>query len=244
MNKMGLSKSEQKKAEREQELLDIAVSILKEDGFATLSLEKLTAKSNYSKGTIYNHFASKEDCLLALSVRAIGSIMELFMRALQFDGCLREKAVAIHYAYQLYARLEPTLFMAVLNSKAPGMRDKTSLERGLLLDSLEAKINSFSDQMFRNAIAKGDLELPAHLSIETLYFSNWAMSFGTNALMMTAPESKLVNSLNPNTLLLQNISILMDGMNWKPLSKDWDYQQTWQRVEQEIFAEDVLLLSR
>lgn len=241
---MSLSKSEQKKADREQELLDLAVSILKDDGFAALSLEKLTAQSSYSKGTIYNHFSSKEDCLLALSIRAIGSIMEMFMRALQFDGSLREKAVAIHYAYQLYARLEPTLFMTVLNSKAPGMRDKTSPERGDLLDSLEAKINSFSDQMFRNAIANGDLELPPHLSIETLYFSNWAMSFGTNALMMTAPESKLVNSLNPNTLLLQNISILMDGMNWKPLSKDWDYQKTWQRVEKEIFSEDVLLLSQ
>lgn len=241
---MSLSKSEQKKADREQELLDLAVSILKDEGFAALSLEKLTAQSSYSKGTIYNHFSSKEDCLLALSIRAIGSIMEMFMRALQFDGCLREKAVAIHYAYQLYARLEPTLFMTVLNSKAPGMRDKTSPERGDLLDSLEAKINSFSDQMFRNAIANGDLELPPHLSIETLYFSNWAMSFGTNALMMTAPESKLVNSLNPNTLLLQNISILMDGMNWKPLSKDWDYQKTWQRVETEIFAEDVRLLSQ
>lgn len=241
---MSLSKSEQKKADREQELLDLAVSILKDDGFAALSLEKLTAQSSYSKGTIYNHFSSKEDCLLALSIRAIGSIMEMFMRALQFDGCLREKAVAVHYAYQLYARLEPTLFMTVLNSKAPGMRDKTSPERGDLLDSLEAKINSFSDQMFRNAIANSDLELPPHLSIETLYFSNWAMSFGTNALMMTAPESKLVNSLNPNTLLLQNISILMDGMNWKPLSKDWDYQNTWQRVETEIFSEDVLLLTQ
>ena len=239
---MSLSKSEQKKADREQELLDLAVSILKDDGFAALSLEKLTAKSSYSKGTIYNHFSSKEDCLLALSIRALGSIMKLFLRAMQFDGRLREKAVAIHYAYQLYARLEPTLFMAILNSKAPGMREKASVERGQLLDSLESTINSFSEQMFRSAIATGELTLPTHLSIEVLYFSNWAMSYGTNALMMTAPESKLVNNLDSNTLLLQNISILMDGMNWQPLSKDWDYQKTWQRVENEIFADDMQLI--
>lgn len=241
---MSLSKSEQKKADREQELLDIAVSILKNEGFAALSLEKLTAKSSYSKGTIYNHFSSKEDCLLALSIRAAGSIMALFNRALQFDGSLREKAVAIHYAYQLYARLEPTLFMAVLNSKAPGMREKTSSERVALLDSIEKTINDLSDQMFRNAIASGDLDLPSHISIETLYFSNWAMSFGTNMLVLTAPASQLVNGLNSNTLLLQNISILLDGMNWKPLSKDWNYQKTWQRVEKEIFSDDVLLLSK
>jgi AcrR family transcriptional regulator len=240
--KIGLSKSEQKKVDREEELVDLAVSILNQDGFAGMSLEKLTAKSCYSKGTIYNHFSSKEDCLSALCIRAISSIMVFFKRALEFNGNSREKAVAVHYAYQLYARMQPTLFMAVLSSKAPGVREKTSAERMQLMDALEFEINNFSDQMFRDAIADGSLELPDHLSIEILSFSNWAMSFGTNALATSATEAKAVNRLDPNTLLLQNISILLDGMNWHPLSKDWDYQKTWQRVEQEIFADDIQLI--
>jgi hypothetical protein len=33
-------------------------------------------------------------------------------------------------------------------------------------------------------------------------------------------------------------------MNWQPLSKDWDYQKTWQRVEEEIFADDIQLIKR
>ena len=240
--KMGLTKSEQKKADREEELVDLAVSILNQDGFAGMSLEKLTAKSCYSKGTIYNNFSSKEDCLSALCIRAISSIMVFFKRALEFNGNSREKAVAVHYAYQLYARMQPTLFMAVLSSKAPGVREKTSVERVQVMDALEFEINTFSDQMFRDAVADGSLILPAHLSIETLSFSNWAMSFGTNALATSAVEAKAVSRLDPNTLLLQNISILLDGMNWHPLSKDWDYQKTWQRVEQEIFADDIQLI--
>ncbi len=242
--KIGLSKSEQKKVDREEELVDLAVTILNEHGFAGLSLEKLTAKSCYSKGTIYNHFSSKEDCLSALCIRAVSSILDLFMRALTFNGNSREKAVAVHYAYQLYSHLEPTLFMAVLSSKAPGVREKTSIERTEVMDTLEFEINNFSDAMFRNAVADGSMQLPAHLSVETLTFSNWAMSFGTNALATSAIEAKAVNRLDPNTLLLQNISILLDGMNWQPLSKDWDYQKTWQRVENEIFADDVHLLSK
>ena len=242
--KIGLSKSEQKKADREEELVDLAVTILNQDGFAGMSLEKLTAKSCYSKGTIYNHFSSKEDCLSALCIRAVSSIMVFFKRALEFNGNSREKAVAVHYAYQLYARMQPTLFMAVLSSKAPGVREKTSSERMQIMDALEFEINTFSDQMFRDAIEDGSLVLPAHLSIETLSFANWAMSFGTNALATSAAEAKAVNRLDPNTLLLQNISILLDGMNWLPLSKDWDYQKTWQRVEKEIFAEDVQLIER
>lgn len=240
--KIGLTKSEQKKVDREEELVDLAVTILNKEGFAGLSLEKLTAQSQYSKGTIYNHFSSKEDCLSALCIRAVSSILKLFTRAQTFSGNSREKAVAVHYAYQLYARLQPTLFMAVLSSKAPGVREKTSAERTQLMDALEFEINHFSDAMFRNAIADGSLKIPAHLSVETLTFSNWALSFGTNALATSAVEATAVNRLDPNTLLLQNINILLDGMNWQPLSKDWDYQQTWLRVEEEIFADDIQLI--
>lgn len=240
--KMGLSKSEQKKANREEELIDLAVAILNQEGFAGLSLEKLTAKSSYSKGTIYNHFSSKEDCLSALCIRAISSILDLFKRAIIFKGNSREKAVAVHYAYQLYARLEPTLYMAVLSSKAPGVLEKTSKDRAQKVEALEFEINHFSDAMFRTAVIDGSLTVPSHLSIETLTFANWAMSFGTNALATSATESKAVMRLDPNTLLLQNISILLDGMNWLPLSKDWDYQKTWQRVEEEIFTDENQLI--
>ena len=89
--RIGLSKSEQKKVNREEELVDLAVVIINEQGFAGLSLEKLTAKSCYSKGTIYNHFSSKEDCLSALCIRAISSILDLFKRALPLMALLVKK---------------------------------------------------------------------------------------------------------------------------------------------------------
>jgi AcrR family transcriptional regulator len=237
--KMGLSKSEQKKADREEELIDLAVVIINELGFSGLTLEKLTAKSCYSKGTIYNHFKSKEDCLSALCARAVSSIIVLFKRALTFKGNSREKALAVHFAYHLYTRIEPTLFMAVLSSKAPGVKENTSAERMVLVDALELEINQLSDEMLLTAVKDGSLVVPPHLSIETLTFANWATSFGTNALASQASEALAVSRLNPNTILLQNISILHDGMNWTPLSKDWDYEETWKRVGKEIFADDI-----
>lgn len=240
--KMGLSKSEQKKADREEELIDLAVEIINELGFSGLTLEKLTAKSRYSKGTIYNHFTSKEDCLSALCGRAVSSIIVLFKRALAFNGNSREKALAVHFAYQLYTRLEPTLFLAVLSSKSPGVLENTSPERRVLVQALELEINQLSDEMIGQSVADGSLKIPSHLSIETLSFANWAMSFGTNALAGQASEAIAVTRLDPNTILLQNISILHDGMNWHPLSKDWDYKKTWQRVGKEIFSEDIKLL--
>lgn len=244
LNRMSLSKSEQKKADREEELIDLAVEIINQSGFSSLTLEKLTAQSSYSKGTIYNHFKSKEDCLSALCARAVSSILILFKRALEFDGTSREKALAVHYSYQLYTHLEPTLFMAVLSSKAPGVRENTSEQRMALVDSLELEINQLSDDMIAVALSDGSLHLPSHLSVDTLSFANWAMSFGTNALASQASDLRAIKRLDADTILLQNISILHDGMNWSPLSKDWDYQKTWQRIGQEVFLDDIAALKK
>jgi hypothetical protein len=53
-------KNKQTISERQDELLVIAEQLVTEQGFANFTMDKLTAHSSYSKGTIYNHFNSKE----------------------------------------------------------------------------------------------------------------------------------------------------------------------------------------
>lgn len=224
-----LTKAEQKRLAREEELIDLAIEIISKDGPGSLTLEKLTARSAYSKGTIYNHFSSKEDCLSALCCRAVSSIMAFFQRAATYDGTLREKALAIHYSYQLYSRMHPTLFQVVLSSKAPGVREKTSDERTERMDWLENQVNEFSDSMFIHALQQGEITNPT-ITAETASFANWAMSFGSLALANSAAEATAVSRLNQETILLNNINLLLDGMGWQPLSTQWDYGESWKRI--------------
>lgn len=224
-----LSKAEQKRFAREEELVDLAIAIIAEQGPGSLTLEKLTSRSAYSKGTIYNHFCSKEDCLSALCCRAVTSMLKLFEQAYAFQGSGREKALAIHYCYQLYSRIHPTLFQVVLTGKAPGVREKTSESRIYQLDELEQKINAFSDSMFHQAFKAGEIQRD-DLGVETLTFANWAMSFGSLALASSASDATAVSRLDHEFLLLNNINLLLDGIGWQPLSSDWDYAASWQRI--------------
>lgn len=228
-----LSKAEQKRQAREEELIDLAVEIIANEGPGSLTLEKLTSRSAYSKGTIYNHFSSKEDCLSALCCRAVSSIMTFFQQAVEFDGNLREKALAIHYAYQLYSRIHPTLFQVVLISKSPGVRDKTSDKRVECMDLLENQVNDFSDSMFQHALQQGEINNP-HVTVETASFANWAMSFGTLALASSAAEATAVSRLDQETILLNNVNLLLDGMGWSPLSSEWDYCDSWKRIAEHL----------
>ena len=76
----------------------------------------------------------------------------------------------------------------------------------------------------------------------SLSFANWAISFGTNALMIEAADALEAKQLELNYALLFNVSIMLDGMGWKPLSHQWDYKKTWQRIATEIFSEEMAAL--
>jgi AcrR family transcriptional regulator len=59
-----------RKDARPAELLDAAMSVFAEKGFAAARLEDIAARAGISKGTVYLYYASKEDMLRAL-IKAI-----------------------------------------------------------------------------------------------------------------------------------------------------------------------------
>lgn len=121
------SKKQQAIADREQELLHIAHQLVKAEGYANLTMDKLTAASPYSKGTIYNHFSSKEDVITALCNSALRHEISLFKKAELFNGSSREKALALHQAYLLSAKMQPILFSCLLTAKSPWVQEKARL---------------------------------------------------------------------------------------------------------------------
>ena len=86
------SRKQQAIADREQELLRIALDIVESEGYGNLTMDKLTSASPYSKGTIYNHFSSKEDVITALCNQALRHEISLFKKAALFNGTTRKGA--------------------------------------------------------------------------------------------------------------------------------------------------------
>lgn len=89
----GLTKKQQAIADREIELIQLAKSLVQEQGFANLTMDKLTASSPYSKGTIYNHFCSKEDVILALCIHSLKSEAIFFERTANLMAIPEKKSL-------------------------------------------------------------------------------------------------------------------------------------------------------
>ncbi|WP_306521973.1 TetR/AcrR family transcriptional regulator [Rheinheimera sp.] len=215
---------------REQQLLQLAQNILQQDGFAGLTMDRLTAASEVSKGTIYNHFCSKEDLITALSVDSLQRQLLLFHQVLALPGHSRERALALHYAYYRFSTAEPTLFLCLLSATTAAVVEKTSATRLAQRQALEQQLLSCCEQVINQAIADKALQLQAGRGIDQLTYLQWALAFGANALYGPSQQMGFFQGLEQQQLMLAGINLLLDGLDWTPLSGQFDYQQSWRRI--------------
>ena len=220
--------------EREEMILGVAKDMLLEHGYLGMTMDRIAAECEYSKGTIYNHFPNKEEVVAALGVQTMTLRTDLFARASTFKGRSRERMMAIGEAYDLFVKLYPHHFQSTQILQTASIRDKMTAERLQRLEACDHRCLGIVSGIIRDGIAQGDLVLPAWSSPEQLTFGLWAMASGAHAIMAHKPLESLDIELPQNTLN-NNYHIMLDGVGWQPLSHVWDYEQTRARIRQEVF---------
>ena len=86
---------ERQRQERERLILQAAEGLMIERGYYETSIDDIAARVGISKGTIYLHFASKEDLVLALIERGRCQFLAALDEVLSTSGTPREKLSAI-----------------------------------------------------------------------------------------------------------------------------------------------------
>jgi AcrR family transcriptional regulator len=217
-------------AQREELLLNAACALLEKDGFSNLTLEKLAAQTNFSKGTIYNHFSSKEDLLTAIGVHGMRLQLGMYLKVSRFSNMSRERMMGLHYAYHVYAMHNPTLFLCVLSALSPWVIEKTSVNRMHDRRDIELRITNVVDDVVMAALKAGDISDSQGFQLTQISFANWAMSFGTTALLQSAQQATSIRRLDVSAAFRSNVTLLLDGIGWHPKSRDHDYETTWAKL--------------
>lgn len=91
----GLTLKERHRQEREELILEAAEAMLLERGYHETSLDEIATRVGISKGTIYLHFPSKEDLVLALADRRMRDFLRALDATLAGPGTPRDKLRAI-----------------------------------------------------------------------------------------------------------------------------------------------------
>jgi AcrR family transcriptional regulator len=85
------TRRERKKEKSRNDLIDCAVSLFREKGFAETSIDEITEKADISKGTLYNYFQDKESILVGYFQNKIAESNLEFRARLMGTGEIRSK---------------------------------------------------------------------------------------------------------------------------------------------------------
>ena len=237
--------SPEEKIAREQEMLKCAKAIIHTEGEAALTIDKLVKLLPYSKCTVYNHFSCKEDIILAICTAHMSQVATVFKRALSFQGNSREKALAVHIGSLLNSLVNPEDFMIGVTVKTAGCNSKASEFRRQQHQQIELSLLSPLFEHFRAAVKSGECQAPEGMGIEHLAFSCWSVDFGTQVILMGDNQScSLRSQLDVERELINSINLIHDGMQWTPLTKDFEWQASVARIKQEIFAPEMAEIAR
>jgi len=175
-----LTRKEREVQEREAKILLLARTMLRESGYLGLSMDRIAAQMEYSKGTIYQHFRNKEEIILALANEALEKRLSMFERASTWSGadCPRDRMAAIGAAAEEFVEQYPHHFAVEQIVRSTSIWEKTSEERREFMQHCEGRCMQIVSGVVRDGLAHGDLELPAERSPEDLVFGLWSLNFG------------------------------------------------------------------
>lgn len=222
---------------REQLFLNTARTLLRSEGAANLTMERIAELTEYAKGTVYKHFTCKEDILCALCLESLHKMGELFEHAQKIDTHSRVRVMAIGTAYQLFTMQFPEELDLLIATRTDNIRQKASHLRVEQLNLVDKTVHNLLRSVVNDAIQEGMLKLPAHIQTDEVCFSLWATSFG---IMVLDQAKEVVSELNlppVQQIVLNQLTLLLDGYGWKPLSTEYDYLAAYQHILQHMEAQ-------
>lgn len=215
-------RKERQRALREHLFLDKAAELIAAEGILQLQMAPLAKACDYATGTLYQHFCSKEDLLVALAGRNNCHQLKLFQGIVDLPISSREKMLALGIAEHLnrahnpsHARLEQYVFTEAVWQNASLTRRQTILANGKPLAELVSSI-------VQQAIDAN--ELPAHNSSAfDLSIAPWALCIGGTVLEQTEGLLAAFGGKEDPLQRYRHMHMLLNGMQWQPMADFTDH---------------------
>src|SRR6516225_3832572 len=164
------ARKERERAAREELILNHAQRLLLRDGFQNLNLDELAKAIEYSKGTLYLHFKTKEDIALAVVTRALKERADFFERALTFKGRSRERIQAVGFGCCHFAKVHPDYYNVEMMLKSLSFWEKADEQRQHQYGMQGGRCFRTMHRIVTDGLQSGDLP-PGKLSSEQVVFS-------------------------------------------------------------------------
>ena len=226
--------------DRETLFLDAALELVRCNGLLNLQMSRLAEKAEYAVGTLYLHFESKEDLLLALVTRSFREYIELVRKAEAWNAPSRDRMFAVGVADLVFVRRHPDYFRIAQYSLCEvSWKAASDARRQAFLDANDPLVEIVSG-IVEDARRAGDLPASG-ASAQEMAVGVWALCVGHQNLAHAEGLLADFSVTDPYPLLCRHLVALLDGFHWKPVSDPADagaVDSLIARVLREVFNEE------
>jgi TetR/AcrR family transcriptional regulator len=153
-----LERKEREKEQRREEILQAAQSVFFEKGLQTAIMDEIAETAELSKGTLYLYYKSKEDLYLAVLLRGLGYLEELFRQAIQPQLPVVTLIRRLQQAYIEFFRQHRNYFRMLDFFEAPQFHKQVSEEMREQCSLATMKIWQMATNLITRGIREGELK--------------------------------------------------------------------------------------
>jgi AcrR family transcriptional regulator len=225
--------------QREELLLDVGRRMLIEEGYAGLNMDRIAEATEYAKGTVYQHFISKEDLIMALACRSMERRQGLFEKAVAFKGSPRERLLALAVAEELFVTTHPHHFRAEQIVHMAALETKVKPERTAQFRLRMLQCLGVAKGVVQEAVVKGHLALAPTQTAADVVFGLYGVAVGMFTAVTTQAELfREFGVLEPRKVFWSHCRAYLDGLGLRPFHSTAEHAQIVRRVQEEIFADE------
>ncbi|MFW9948003.1 MAG: TetR/AcrR family transcriptional regulator [Candidatus Odinarchaeota archaeon] len=103
-----LSRKEKEIENRKKYIIDTAERLFKSKGFDNTTMDEIAAESEFSKGTLYKYFNSKDDLYIAIGIKAYELIIKYTKDFTEKENPGIKQLMAVGYAYYEFSKKNPS----------------------------------------------------------------------------------------------------------------------------------------
>jgi TetR/AcrR family transcriptional regulator, fatty acid metabolism regulator protein len=163
------SLKEKQRQVREELILKAAEEVLMEKGYYESSIEEIASRVGVAKGTVYLHFPSKEDLVIAIFARDMQTFVQSIQALLLDKLTAQEKLAAmLSYLYSGFFSNRTQLLYSIFNSA--DLR-RTFMEKKNCLSEIWQEVASLATSLLEEGKANGefDQEIPTSVMLSAFF---------------------------------------------------------------------------
>lgn len=146
-----ITKKQAEFARREQEILSAAISLFEGPHWEQVTVEQISKKAEIGKGTVYKHFASKEEIYAYITLDFMERLFQSFERVCQGGDVLDSLKKVIGLAFELCLTY-PAQSRVSFYCKREDYRNRLSIELRDKFEALDDQVEGFFGALLQSGI--------------------------------------------------------------------------------------------